>query len=124
MQLVQVKNNQIVKYRLPKVGQLKDGRTVSGYDTLMLSNPDLAKEEGWIPLEDIKPIYNEETQYLLNDGYEILSDKVIKKYKIENIQEPEIIDEPIDDEKIAMAEAIIDLESRLAELEKLQGGNI
>ncbi|TCU72855.1 hypothetical protein EV204_105191 [Tissierella praeacuta] len=124
MNIVQVKNNQVVKYTLPKVGILNDGSTVSGYDTLMLSNPDLAKEEGWIPLEDIKPIYNEETQYLLDNGYEILSDKVIKKYKIENIQEPEIVDEYVDEEKISMAEAIIDLESRLAELEKLQGGNI
>lgn len=119
--LVQVKDNQIVKYNLPKVGILKNGSTVSGYNLL---DEETLRQEGWLPLEDIKPIYNEETQYLLDDGYEILSGRVIKKYKIENIQEPEIIDEPIDDEKIAMAEAIIDLESRLAELEKLQGGNI
>lgn len=33
---------------------------------------------------------------------------------------PQIIDEPVDEEKIAMAEAIIDLESRLS---KLEGGN-
>lgn len=117
MKLVQVKNNQIIKYTLPKVGTLKDGRTVSGYDKLMLSNPELAKEEGWLPLEDNPPIHDEKTQYLLNDGYEILSDKVIKKYKIEDISEPEIVDEPIDEEKVAMAEAIIDLEFRLSQLE-------
>ncbi|WP_333638223.1 hypothetical protein [Tissierella praeacuta] len=38
--------------------------------------------------------------------------------------EPEIVDEYVDEEKVAMAEAIIDLESRIAELEKIKGGNI
>ncbi|MGJ0848201.1 hypothetical protein ACR77J_16035 [Tissierella praeacuta] len=38
--------------------------------------------------------------------------------------EPEIVDEYVDEEKVAMAEAIIDLESRLTEIEKIKGGNI
>ncbi|CAK7084082.1 hypothetical protein [Tissierella sp.] len=115
--MVQVKNGEITQYGLPKVGTLKDGSTVSGYDLLMLSDPELAREEGWLPLEDIQPIYNEDTQYIINDGFEILEDKVMVKYRIVEIPEPEIIDEYVDDEKVAMAEAIIDLESRLSALE-------
>lgn len=114
MTMVQVENGEIVKYSLPKVGTLKDGRTVSGYNLL---DEEILKNEGWLPLEDIKPEYDEETQYLVDDGYEILEDKVVKKYKVENIPEPEIVDEPIDDEKIAMAEAIIDLNNRISILE-------
>ena len=40
-------------------------------------------------MEDIQPEYDEETQYLANDGYEILEDKVIRKYRIEDIPEEE-----------------------------------
>ena len=37
--------------------------------------------------------------------------------------DPPIVDEPVDDEKVAMAEAIIDLNNRISELEqKLEGG--
>ena len=75
--MIQVINNKITKYTLPKTGTLKDGRTVSGYHLL---DEETLREEGWIPLEDMVPEYDEETQYLVNDGYEILEDKVIKKY--------------------------------------------
>ncbi|MGN9164979.1 hypothetical protein ACTNDY_06780 [Tissierellaceae bacterium HCP3S3_D8] len=124
MQMVQVIDGEIIQYYLPRTGYLKDGSSVSGYDILMRSDLELAKQEGWLLLEDNPPEYDKETQYIIEDGYKILEDKVIKKYRVEDIPEPEIIDEPIDDEKIAMAEAIIDLESRLKGLEKLQGGNV
>lgn len=83
--MIQVINGQIKQYQLPKVGTLKDGSTVSGYHLL---DEETLKEEGWLTLEDIKPEYDEETQYLVNDGYEILEDKVIKKYRVEDIPEP------------------------------------
>ena len=85
--MIQVINNKITKYTLPKTGTLKDGRTVSGYHLL---DEETLREEGWIPLEDMVPEYDEETQYLVNDGYEILEDKVIKKYRIEDIAEEEL----------------------------------
>lgn len=75
------------------------------------------KDEGWLPLIDEKPEFDKDTQYIVDEEYKILEDKVVKKYIIEDIPEPEIIDEPIDDEKVAMAETIIDLEARLSELE-------
>ena len=87
--MIQIISGGIVQYNLPKTGTLKDGSTVSGYHLLDI---EILKDEGWLPLEDIQPEYDEETQYLVNDGYEILEDKVIKKYRIEEIpelQEPE-----------------------------------
>ena len=84
--MIQVINGEIKQYQLPKVGTLKDGSTVSGYHLL---DEETLLEEGWLPLEDMQPEYDVETQYIINDGYEILEDKVIKKYKIENISEPQ-----------------------------------
>jgi hypothetical protein len=86
MKLVQVINGEIAQYSLPKTGTLKNGSTVSGYHLL---DKEVLLDEGWLPLEDIPPEYDEETQYLVQDGYEILEDKVIKKYRIEEISERE-----------------------------------
>lgn len=86
MKMVQVIEGKIKQYQLPKVGTLKDGSTVSGYHLL---DEDILREEGWLPLEDNPPEYDQETQYLVNDGYEILEDKVVKKYRIEEIPERE-----------------------------------
>lgn len=84
MKMIQVINREIIQYKLPITGTLKDGSTVSGYHLL---DEEILKDEGWSPLEDIQPEYDVETQYLINDGYEILEDKVIKKYKVEDIPE-------------------------------------
>ena len=65
---------------------MSDGRTVSGYHLL---DDDILRDEGWLPLEDSPPDYDQETQYLVQDGYEILEDKVIKKYRIEETPERE-----------------------------------
>lgn len=86
MKLVQVINGEITQYSLPKTGTLKNGSTVSGYHLL---DEEILLDEGWLPLEDVEPEYDGETQYLANDGYEILEDKVIKKYRIEEISERE-----------------------------------
>jgi hypothetical protein len=103
MKLVQVINGKIAQYSLPKTGTLKNGSTVSGYHLL---DEEVLLDEGWLPLEDIKPEYDEETQYLVNDGYEILEDKVIKKYRIEEIPERE---EPRDlEQEIEELRQIID----------------
>lgn len=84
--MIQVIDGEITQYSLPKTGILKNGSTVSGYHLL---DEEILKEEGWLPLEDIKPDYDEETQYIANDGYEILEDKAIKKYRVEEIPERE-----------------------------------
>lgn len=84
--MVQIIEGKIKQYSLPKTGILKNGSTVSGYHLL---DEDTLRDEGWLPLEDIQPEYDVETQYLASDGYEILEDKVIKKYRIEDIPERE-----------------------------------
>jgi hypothetical protein len=84
--MIQIIDGKIKQYQLPKVGTLKNGSTVSGYHLL---DDDILRDEGWLPLEDNPPEYDEETQYLVQDGYGILEDKVIKKYRIEEIPEPE-----------------------------------
>ena len=84
--MIQVINGEIVKYSLPKTGTLSTGETVSGYHLL---GEEVLLDEGWLPLEDVEPDYDEETQYLVQDGYEVLEDKVIKKYRIEEIPEEE-----------------------------------
>lgn len=84
MEMIQVIDGEIKQYSLPKVGTLKDGSTVSGY---YLLDEETLLSEGWLPLEDNPPLYDTNTQYLVHDGYEILEDKVIKKYRIEDIPE-------------------------------------
>jgi hypothetical protein len=84
--MIQVIEGKIKQYSLPKTGVLKDGSTISGYHLL---DEEILLDEGWLPLEDVEPEYDEETQYLVDDGYEILEDKVIKKYRIEEIPEEE-----------------------------------
>lgn len=112
MKLVQVESGQIVKWQLPKVGELQDGSSVSGYDILMKSKLELARQEGWLPLEDNPPIFDETTQYLVHDGYEILSDKVIVKYKIQDM----IIVEEIPQEP-SIDDYLLDLDFRISSIE-------
>ena len=84
--MIQVINGKITQHSLPKTGTLSDGRTVSGYHLL---DEEVLLDEGWLPLEDNPPEYDMETQYLINDGYEVFEDKVIKKYRIKEIPERE-----------------------------------
>lgn len=113
MTYVKVENNQVVQIGLPSTGVLRDGSTVSGYDLL---DEVILRNEGWLPLEENKPTYNAETQYLEFVDYTITQDKVIANYIVKDIV-IQIVDEPVDDERVAMAEAIIDLETRLTALE-------
>jgi len=106
MQYVKVENNQVVKIGLPKTSKLKDGRTVSGYHLL---SEEVLRQEGWLPLIDNPPEYNPEMQYIVHDGYEILTDKIIKKYKIENIPEPE--------PQPSIEEYLLDLDFRISCIE-------
>ena len=75
--MIQVISGEIKQYSLPKTGTLSDDSTVSGYHLL---GKDILRDEGWLPLEDIQPEYDLETQHLIHDGYEILADKVVVKY--------------------------------------------
>lgn len=80
--MVQVINNQVVQTHLPLTGELKDDRCVSNYNLLPT---DILKTEGWVPLEQTIPIYNQETQYLQHDKYTILANKVVETFIVKDI---------------------------------------
>ena len=80
--MIQVKENKITKYSLPKSGRLSTGETVSGYHLL---DGEVLRDEGWLPLEDIRPEYDNETHYLQPSGYDIQEDKVVRLYEIVEI---------------------------------------
>lgn len=111
MRMVQVIEDEIKQYSLPLVGTLKDGRTVSGYHLL---DEETLRSEGWLPLEDNPPEYDMKTQYLVNDGYEILEDKVVKKYRIEDRPESE---PPQPNVTEFIMEYLIDVDFRLSLIE-------
>jgi hypothetical protein len=64
---------------IPKIGTLKDGSTVSGYNLLDYS---VLKEEGWLPYEDIKPDYDPATHYLENAGHVVDTEKIAVRYLV------------------------------------------
>ena len=80
--MIQVKENKITKYSLPKSGMLSTGETVSGYHLL---DGEVLRDEGWLPLEDVRPEYDNETHYLQPSGYDIQEDKVVRLYEIVEI---------------------------------------
>ena len=119
--MIQVLDGEIKQYSLPKTGTLKDGSTVSGYHLL---DEEILKSEGWLPLEDNLPTYNIETQHLVDEVYEILIDKVIKKYIVEDIPAPQPL-EPTELEllqnKVAEQDAVIE-ELMFIIIPELMGG--
>jgi hypothetical protein len=87
--MVRIENGEIVEYGLPTTGELKNGSSVSGYH---LQDIEILLAEGWLPLEDNPPEFNSDTHYLAHDGYEILADKVVVRYRLEEMpkhKEPE-----------------------------------
>jgi hypothetical protein len=77
-----VVNGQVTQAHLPTSGVLQDGRTVSNYHLL----PDeTLLAEGWLPCEEVKPTYDEATQYLAVDTVVQQDNKVIVTYKAVDI---------------------------------------
>jgi len=103
--MIQVIDGEIKQYILPKSGYLKDGTSVSGYHLLSQA---ILKDEGWLPLEENPPEFDVETEYLIADGYEILTTKVIKKYRIELM--PDEIPNPIDLVLVAVRKLLKEVE--------------
>ena len=102
--MVQIENEEIIQYSLPKTGKLSTGESVSGYHLL---DEEILKQEGWLPLEDIEPEYDKETHCLVDDGYDIQEDKVIKLYKVEEIppKTPSLL-ERVEELERALAELV------------------
>lgn len=67
---------------LPSTGILNDGRTVSNYHLLPIET---LTAEGWKPIEEVKPEYDEATQYLVVDTAVGNGDKITVTYKAVDI---------------------------------------
>lgn len=108
MKMYRVENNQIVQYSIPKTFKRLDGTTVSGYDLLPL---DELKKDGWLEVEENIPQYNENTQYIVEESTEILEDKIVVNYRVEDIPEP------IEEIKVDLESYMLDLEFRVSMIE-------
>ncbi len=82
----QVKNGEIVAQRLPRTGTI-NGATVMNYHKLP---QETLIAEGWLPVEEVKPDYNVETERLRLDSEVVEAGRVLATYAIEAIPEPVI----------------------------------
>jgi len=76
-----------IELSLPTSGILQDGRTVSNYHLLPAKT---LTAEGWKPIEEVKPVYNEATQYLAVDTAIDVGDKITVTYKAVDIPADEL----------------------------------
>lgn len=68
----------------PENGVLRDGRAVSGYRNLLCAQAEAAEAEGYYELEETAPpAYDAETENI-TDWYEVESNKIVQKWRIEN----------------------------------------
>ena len=91
MNYAYIENGQVTKTRLPKVGILKNGSTVSNYNLLP---HDVLIAEGWLPLIDEPPETDEKHRATLI-RYEIYADRVETVYSIEEIVPPAVSEEEL-----------------------------
>jgi hypothetical protein len=103
MKYALIENNQVTKTRLPKVGTLKDGGTVSNYHLLP---HETLLAEGWLPLVDEPPVTDEKHRAVITGyekhravitGYEIFADRVETVYSIEEIIPPAVSERELQD---------------------------
>ena len=103
MKYALIENNQVTKTRLPKVGTLKDGSTVSNYHLLP---HETLLAEGWLPLVDEPPVTDEKHRAVITGyekhravitGYEIFADRVETVYSIEEIIPPAVSERELQD---------------------------
>lgn len=82
MKMVLVKNGKVVEGYLPSTYTL-NGKTISNYHLLDI---DILTSEGWLPLEEIIPEHDKNLEKLVFDRYTVKADKVIKNYKVIDLQ--------------------------------------
>lgn len=75
--MVYAKNNPL-QVGLPRSAKLSNGTWVSNYHLLP---EETLREEGWLPLEEVIPQYNEETHYLEQDTVAEVDGRLVITYK-------------------------------------------
>ena len=83
--MFQVKEGKIVARNLPQSGRLSTGETVSGYHVLPA---EILAKEGWLPVEEVKPLFDPAIEQLIIEKEEILKDKIKITYLKETIPAP------------------------------------
>lgn len=82
-----VKDGAIDRFgELPKVWQMSDGSTVSGFHLL---DKFMILAEGWYEVIDERPDYDNLTQYLTNQTHTIQESSVVTRYEVVSYPEPE-----------------------------------
>ena len=76
--MIQIVNGQILRFEIPKMGTLNDGTMVEEYDKL---SAEVLKTEGWLPLYDVEPSYNNNTHHIV-PYYTLEAQRVVKNYSI------------------------------------------
>jgi hypothetical protein len=71
---------------LPHSGVLSDGRTVSNYHLLP---QEILTSEGWLPVEEVKPVYDESTQKLARDTVTSDGKTITVTYKVAEREIPD-----------------------------------
>jgi len=99
MKYGRVENGNVV-VGLPSIGTLKNGNSVSGYNLLPEG---ILIEEGWLPLIENIPQYNNETEVLQGPNYVVETTQITANYII-NLKPPVEPQQITQEEKIAMLE--------------------
>lgn len=108
--MIQVKDGQVIKTKLPKNGFLSNGRAVSNYNYLPEK---VLKEEGWIePVEVIPTLKSSEELGAVK--YEEVKGKWVKSFEVVRKLEPMPTPEPIPDPMIEIKERLAILESMVS----------
>jgi hypothetical protein len=110
MEYAKTENGQVTQIGLSKTGILTqvgfEGCAVSEYDKLpyISENPEIPslQAEGWLPLVDNPPAYNNTTQYLEYAGYTIGETEVVVNYNIKAIVP--VVAAPTIEERLAAVE--------------------
>jgi len=82
--MYKVLNGDIVNKNLPKSGII-NGTSIMNYHRLP---QETLIAEGWLPVEEVKPEYNAETERLRLDSEVIEKDKIVRTYLVEAIPAP------------------------------------
>lgn len=84
---IKVVNGKIIEEEFPKkyITKTEDGFFVN-------KSVSFLKDEGWLPVEDVRPFHRPSREYLILDKTEILEDKVRNIFKVvSKVKEEEVI---------------------------------
>lgn len=109
MSYVLVEDGEIVSTTLPEVGELLDGRQVSGFNKLP---PEDLAELGWLPVEDPgPPNHDPETQFV-DSSLQVVDGTVVRVWVVETRPpEPEPVP-ALEDRISALEQELADIKTR------------